>query len=452
MRLEFKGGGSSKFWEIDLDGRRVITRWGHIGTAGQSKEEELATTAEARTTYDRQLAEKLKKGYQLMPGQVPVAPAGKVDPKLEQALQLHPDDESSYLVLADALSEAGDPRGELISVQHALSTTPDNPRLKAREKKLLSAFGLWDPRRVKLTWRWGFVQSAHFHNPKDAFFMRERIEGVDLPWDAPDLDPTELARNVFAMPMCAVLEELQVGLLRWEFQTDDVPSLLKLAATQPFAPRLRRLRFGLLPGIEIDMAHHRVGDLSIIPKAFPALRSLILHAGDFTLAPLHLPELRELTIETCAMTNERLEAVTGAKLPALERLELWFGSENHGANVGVSQLSAILDGAMFGNVKHLGLRNAEFTDALCEAMPGAKILPQLKVLDLSMGTMSEKGARAMTRNPGAFAHLDALIVDDNFLEADALAALQTRGCKIVSKRQKERDATDPEYRYVSVGE
>src|ERR1051326_5562668 len=62
-RFEFQEGGSSKFWEITLDGLSVTTRWGRIGTAGQSKAKTFATEAAARREHDGLVAEKVKKGY-----------------------------------------------------------------------------------------------------------------------------------------------------------------------------------------------------------------------------------------------------------------------------------------------------------------------------------------------------------------------------------------------------
>ncbi len=40
---------------------------------------------------------------------------------LVEELERHADDAGTYLVLADVLVEAGDPRGELIHIQHAVS-------------------------------------------------------------------------------------------------------------------------------------------------------------------------------------------------------------------------------------------------------------------------------------------------------------------------------------------
>lgn len=46
--FELTDAKSSKFWEIDVSGKRITVRYGKIGTDGQSTVKELATPAEAK--------------------------------------------------------------------------------------------------------------------------------------------------------------------------------------------------------------------------------------------------------------------------------------------------------------------------------------------------------------------------------------------------------------------
>jgi len=55
--------GASKFWSGSVKGKTLATRWGKIGTAGQSKEETFASAAEAKASLQKQAAAKRKKGY-----------------------------------------------------------------------------------------------------------------------------------------------------------------------------------------------------------------------------------------------------------------------------------------------------------------------------------------------------------------------------------------------------
>jgi cell wall assembly regulator SMI1/predicted DNA-binding WGR domain protein len=61
--FEFVGGSSSKFWEIQLAGASLTTRYGKIGTDGQKTTKELASEALAQKECDKLVAEKTKKGY-----------------------------------------------------------------------------------------------------------------------------------------------------------------------------------------------------------------------------------------------------------------------------------------------------------------------------------------------------------------------------------------------------
>ncbi|MEW6278300.1 MAG: WGR domain-containing protein, partial [Candidatus Eremiobacterota bacterium] len=62
-RLEFSEGNSDKFWEVEVEGCQVTTRWGRIGTAGQSKTKSHPTEAAAEGDARQQAEAKLKKGY-----------------------------------------------------------------------------------------------------------------------------------------------------------------------------------------------------------------------------------------------------------------------------------------------------------------------------------------------------------------------------------------------------
>lgn len=53
----------SKFWEARLAGPRLTTRWGRIGSPGQTKIEEFGTVHLAFASYERQVAAKMAKGY-----------------------------------------------------------------------------------------------------------------------------------------------------------------------------------------------------------------------------------------------------------------------------------------------------------------------------------------------------------------------------------------------------
>ncbi|HBL28305.1 MAG TPA: hypothetical protein DD490_15830 [Acidobacteria bacterium] len=74
-RYEFVEGSSAKFWEVEISGASVTTRWGRIGTAGQEKTKDFASADKAQAEYDALLREKTGKGYKESGAAAAPAPA-----------------------------------------------------------------------------------------------------------------------------------------------------------------------------------------------------------------------------------------------------------------------------------------------------------------------------------------------------------------------------------------
>lgn len=61
--FEFIGGTSRKFWSVSQSGCDVTTRWGRIGTTGQSKTKSFADPAAAAKQMSKLIDEKISEGY-----------------------------------------------------------------------------------------------------------------------------------------------------------------------------------------------------------------------------------------------------------------------------------------------------------------------------------------------------------------------------------------------------
>lgn len=372
------------------------------------------------------------------------------DPELDARVRANRDDAAPFLVYADWLTQKGDPRGELIMVQHKRAGGATDPALEAREKELLSENQSFlggviphgEPRGRRLadgvataTWRWGFFDSLRLFNTID--------------WMDGAFPTEEVTTRVFQLPAAACLRELKVGVLRWEYQARDVATVIEQGKKAPFAKELSILRIGDVGGIDIDCAHHEIGDVSDVSKAFPNLRELTIWGYEIGLKDLDLPKLETLKIQTCGLSVDTLGAVVTGKLPALARLELWFGSEDYGCGCTIDDVRPLLDSSAFPKLKHLGLMNTEMADDICSAIGEAKLLPQLESLNLSMGTMGDAGARSLLEHRERLKHLKSIDVSDNFLTEEMIEELKGAGLPIVSRDQKD---LEDDYRYVTVAE
>ena len=439
MRLVLKQGKRQHWIELEADGKKLVTRWGATGVPMQTKTRTLAAPKKAKAAYEALLAEKLAEGYR-DPNSIGAPPADTPrDPTLEAAIRANREDPAAYQVYADWLQERGAALGELIVLQQQ--------NKQARAAKLIDAMNLPGEHRATYGWRSGMWQWL-------------RLENED--WTDNNFDAATFARGLFAQPMCAALEELRFGVLRWDHNDSDVPAALAEARKHAWAADLVSLHLGDVHGI--DMAHHMIGDVGkVISKVFPRLQRLKLHSGEqswrggketFGLGGLVLPELRELVIETCSLSKKRLAHLLAAKLPKLEKLELWFGSERWGCDASIKGLTKLLDGSVFPGLRHLGLCNAEFQNDIAVAVSSSKIARKLESLDLSMGTMTETGADALIASVKAFPKLAALDVSENFLPPATVRAIKKAFPFAIADGQKEPDDSIPgeTHYYVSVSE
>ena len=359
------------------------------------------------------------------------------NPDLEAGIR-----DEGYTVYADWLLAQGSLVGEWIALAAALEKEAD-ARKKTRLDELATELAL--PADHLATWgtRHGFWTWLRLHmHLEDEYEVRP------------------LVSRIFATPLCAALDELRVGILRWNANYEDVPKVLEEAANHAWAQRLSRLFLGDA-GKDIDMAHHVIGEVGVpITNAFPALTWLKLHSGSqewrdkgetFSFAGLALSKLETLIIETCAMTKKRLQALWDAQLPELTTLELWFGSRDYDSDVEADDLGPLF--GAFSKLVHLGIRNQSFTNELLDQLVASELARRLVTLDLSMSTIDDDIAAELATMASYLPSLETLDVRDNFITPAGASRLEDAfDCEVRIGQQDKLTYAEAGDRFVSVHE
>ena len=65
--FQFAGGGSDKFWEIEIVGNDVTVRYGRTGSSGQTNTKAFPDESAAKKHADKLIKEKTQKGYEEIP-------------------------------------------------------------------------------------------------------------------------------------------------------------------------------------------------------------------------------------------------------------------------------------------------------------------------------------------------------------------------------------------------
>jgi hypothetical protein len=112
----------------------------------------------------------------------------------------------------------------------------------------------------------------------------------------------------------------------------------------------------------------------------------------------------------------------------------------------------LLDGTRFPKLRHLGLRDSFIADDLAAMLARSPILERIRVLDLSLGALTDAGAQALLDSP-AVARLEKLDLHHHFCSDEMVMRLKRLGIDVdVSDPQSPDDWDRFEGRYVSVAE
>ncbi len=224
-----------------------------------------------------------------------------------------------------------------------------------------------------------------------------------------------------------------------------------LVARRQNLQELKALFIGDIHSEESEISWLQQSDMSPILQAFPQLELLQVRGGESlqlnpTLGISRHENLKALILETGGLSPETVHQIYEWELPALEHLELWFGSEYYGGTCKEKDLQPLLDDLKFPNLTYLGLRNSQFADDAMEMLVRSHLLEGLQVLDLSMSTLGDEGAAKLLECP-AIRDLEILNVSECYLSGAMIDQLRSLEIQVLADDQRvEEDEEDPAYR------
>jgi hypothetical protein len=226
-----------------------------------------------------------------------------------------------------------------------------------------------------------------------------------------------------------------------------------LVAARDRLPKLTALFFGDIVMEESEISWIQQTDITPLLAAYPRLTHFTVRGGEgLSFGRLRHDQLKELVVQTGGLRAEVVGQIIQAQLPALEHLELWLGDDMYGGDSTVDDLEPLLTGNLFPQLRYLGLRDSHIADEIAAAVAQSRILGQIEVLDLSLGTLGDVGAAALLSG-GALGHLKLLDIHHHYCSDGLIARLNGLGIPVnTADRQKEDDYNGESHRYVAVSE
>ena len=384
---------------------------------------------------------------------------------------------SEWLVYADALQEAHDPRGELIVLNHAVeagkTSAAERDAYVAKNVDALIGKGV-NAESYRFGWKHGLIETAEI--------LVEDPAAADGAIDA-----------LFAAPSATHLRSVSlVGVSKNKATVDLTGATAKLAAVLPATCKTvgfideRAAKATLLSSRDFDPDPNlvRFGDLN--PFFTNAnVESVTISAADseqLNLGAISAPKLKSFTLNSLrygvdpyndtevALSN----SLASSSWPSLESFELrltetWMANivddadayvshyageenfedrmdeaEDEGDNEGVnwSQLRALLESLKKTQLKRLALTSVDSASSLLDLIAEVGLPPTLEVLDLSDGSVDN--AAWFVNNKKLFAPLKRLVLERTSMTDDDAKDLTALGIEI----RHSHSSNGARYRYI----
>jgi hypothetical protein len=251
-------------------------------------------------------------------------------------------------------------------------------------------------------------------------------------------------------------EKLIIGM--WESAYDNAPDKLVkyLVENKEKFPNLKELYWGDISWEECEISWIQNTNLAPVINSFD-LETLTVKGGcGLRFKDMKSSNLKKLSIISGGTGKAVLGDILKAELPLLEHLEIYMGVDDYGFDGNIQDIIPFTKKENFPKLKYLGLKNSDIEDEICEAVLKGDILPQLEELDLSYGTLGDKGVTLLLENMDKLSHLKALNIYYNYASKNLLKKLKTEmdnlGIKL-SYEQNDVDLDeDDDYRYPYITE
>lgn len=167
------------------------------------------------------------------------------------------------------------------------------------------------------------------------------------------------------------------------------------------------------------------GDYSRLWEAMPQLRSLTIKGStDLVLGKISHENLEELTIICGGLPEDVLMAIQESHLPNLRKLLLYLGVDNYGFDGDADRIRTFLEKSDFPKLVYLGLTDSEIQDELAEVVLESKYISRIRTLDLSMGSLTDKGGELLLTKLPSYPNIEVLDVHYHYMSDEMVRKLE----------------------------
>lgn len=243
----------------------------------------------------------------------------------------------------------------------------------------------------------------------------------------------------------ASLEELVIGCWGEAWEDNPQPIVDGIVANPEQFSHIKSIFFGDMDFEECEVSWIMQADYSKLWAAMPQLeRFIVKGSNDLILGEISHENLKTLEVICGGLPVEIINSIKSAKLPSLEKLLLYVGVEDYGFTGNLSDIKALLSESDFPKLTYLGITDSEIQDDICAAVLESKYINRITTLDLSMGTLTDKGGAMLLEKLPSLDNIKTVDLQYHFMTDDMMKKLTALDQDVCVDDQEEMEEYDGE--------
>lgn len=255
--------------------------------------------------------------------------------------------------------------------------------------------------------------------------------------------------DILADPELPQLDQLVIGCWGESWDNSAQPIIDGIVEHADQFAGIKSLFVGDMDFEECEVSWIEQADYSKLWAAMPQLEELTIKGStNLSLGSIEHENLKGLEIICGGLPKEVLASIGAAKLPALKRLSLYMGVEDYGFDGGIEDIASMLEKSDFPQLEELGILDSEIQDEVAEAVVKSRYMKQIHTLDLSCGTMTDKGGQCLLDELPKYGNIKEVDLSYHYMSDEMMEKLEALEAEVDVDDQQEDDEYDGEiYRY-----
>ncbi len=292
--------------------------------------------------------------------------------------------------------------------------------------------------------RFELLEEDHINVKKNTYF-----------YDYDDGSAEGMIQEIMETTQFPNLDELVIGDWGDSWEDGCQPIIDDIVTNADKFSHIQKLFIGNMDYESCEVSWIIQGDYSKIWAAMPQLKELTIKGSmDLVLGDnICHEELEALTIICGGLPKYVIESIQKAKFPKLKKLVLFIGIEDYGFDGDADTIKELLEKANFPELTYLGITDSEIQDELTEVVLNSKFMGQISTLDLSNGTISDKGGALILEKISDYPNIEKLDLHHNYFSDEMVKKLEALSIEVDVSEQEQADEDDGEvYMYAVLTE